>query len=164
MVKFLLAILLVVGVAAPASAINGANQFTPKSGGESPFPWGSESPFPWKMVDGLWKSKSAPLYFKFEAIRTSAASSLYLRVRLLDRSGILIAEGVGVTRDFDQIIRARVIGKRLDAYALVRAYNRRKVGDQCGSNDCVMVVTLREKDAAQGKDLHYLLEKVPLRR
>lgn len=160
MIRLLLTIILAVGVAAPAFAV--PERPNVPASGESPFPWGSESPFPWKTVDGLWRTSTAPIYFRFETIRQTVTSNRFLRVRLYDKSGALLGDGIGVTRDMDQVIRARVIGKKLDAYALVRAYNRRKTGSSCGSNDCVMVVTLRDKEPVQGKDMHFIVEKVPV--
>jgi hypothetical protein len=158
MVKFLMAILLCVGMAHSATAdVKRFSQYFPTSG-ESPFPWGAESPFPWSTVDGLWKTKTADLYFKFDIIRGDS-SSKYLRVILLNQKNVVLGEGVGVLRK-DDIIRARVIGHYVDAYALVRAYNKRSMGRSCSGKDCVLVVTLRESTQVQGKDLHYLLQKI----
>lgn len=159
MKKVLLTLLLVMGFAFPTLAQDSGRTYYTPLNGESPFPWGSESPFPWHVVDGLWKSTTSPLYFKFDAIRVNTTTR-YLSVRLYDRAQNELASGVGVIRK-DQIIRAKVVGGDVDAYALVRAYNPRHTGRTCGSNDCVMVVTLRGKDAASSKDLHYLLQRVP---
>jgi hypothetical protein len=160
MIRFLLALLLCMGAAFPAQATDSFGKFFPASG-ENPFPWGSESPFPWGTIDGLYKTTSAPLYFKFEVIRISAASSRYLRVTMINDVNAVLAQGVGVMRDQDQIIRARVVGDFVDAYALVRAYNVKKIGRSCGQKDCAVVVTLRQPETAQTKDLHYVLNKVP---
>jgi hypothetical protein len=161
MMKILLALMLCVGFAFPTTASERKNfsKFYPTSG-ENPFPWGSESPFPWQKIDGVWKTTTGPLYFAFEVIRISGSSNKYLRVVLLNQYNQNLAQGVGVVRETDQIIRARVVGTYIDAFALVRAYNIKTARRQCGIGECVMVVTLRDANPlSTGKDLHYVLTR-----
>lgn len=159
MLKILLAIVLVFSC---TSSVRADHQFpwSIEKGGDAPFPWGTEAPFPWDSVNGFWRSTQPQNFvFEFSTLKTEDPKTRYLKIAVRNREAKLIAQGIAVVRPSDRILRARVVGPAVDAYSLVRAYDRRVPGRACG-NDCALVVTFRRTEQDKGKDVHYVLEKI----
>lgn len=130
-------------------------------GGDKPFPWGTEAPFPWKSIEGTWASEEmADVVFVFKIIRQDKGTR-YLQVAVIDvETGKSLAEGVGVARRNDRIVRSRVKSTTgAEFYILLSNYQRK---DPDGTVTEETYLTLRPISNDPKKDRSYYIQKLDL--
>ena len=135
----------------------------PKGGPEVPFPLSITLPFPWGAIEGIWKvvSDENETLFSF-SVQTDVDGRQYLQVLQISRTGVVLAEGVGVGVEKDKLVRAAMTSKvdKVNYMLFIGSY--RNTGEHASVlMKSLTVLTVRPFTSLMGADdVQLMVEKV----
>lgn len=136
----------------------------PKGGPEVPFPLSITLPFPWGNIEGIWKvvSDDRETLFSF-SIQTDRDGRQYLHVLQINAStGVVVAEGVGVSVENDKLVRAAMTSKTEKVNYMLFIGSYKNTGEHASVlMKSVTVLTVRPFTSLMGdQDVQVMVEKV----
>jgi hypothetical protein len=136
----------------------------PKGGPEVPFPLSITLPFPWGAIEGLWKvvSSEETTLFSF-SVETDRDGRQFLRVLQLNATtGVVVAEGVGVSVEKDKLVRAAMTSKTNKVNYMLFIGSYKNTGEHASVlMKTLTVLTVRPFTSLMGDDdVQVMVEKV----
>ena len=136
----------------------------PRGGPEVPFPLSITLPFPWGAIEGLWKvvTDDQVTLFSF-SVETDHDGRQYLHVLQLNATtGVVVAEGVGVSVERDKLVRAAMTSKTDKVNYMLFIGSYRNTGEHASVlMKSLTVLTVRPFTSLMGADdVQLMVEKV----